>query len=79
MRKQLTAGGHTVGKAHGNGDASIGESPEGGAIEEQGFGWSNPTKTGKVDTVTSGIEGAWTTNPTKWDGGYFEYSTTNGN
>lgn len=70
----LTAGGHTVGKAHGNGDASIlGESPEGGAIEEQGFGWSNPTRTGKGrDAVTSGIEGAWTTNPTKWDGGYFE-------
>jgi catalase-peroxidase len=69
----LTAGGHTVGKAHGNGDASIlGEAPEGAPIEEQGFGWSNPTKTGKGrDTVTSGIEGAWTTNPTKWDSGYF--------
>ncbi|WP_083319338.1 catalase/peroxidase HPI [Flavobacterium crassostreae] len=70
----LTAGGHTVGKAHGNGDASIlGESPEGAPIEEQGFGWNNPTKSGKgADTVTSGIEGAWTTNPTKWDSGYFE-------
>lgn len=70
----LTAGGHTVGKAHGNGDATIlGESPEGAPVEEQGFGWSNPTNSGKGrDTVTSGIEGAWTTHPTKWDGGYFE-------
>lgn len=70
----LTAGGHTVGKAHGNGDASVlGPNPEGAPIENQGFGWENPTRTGVgADTVTSGIEGAWTTNPTKWDNGYFE-------
>ncbi|CAM3494213.1 catalase/peroxidase HPI [Flavobacterium gelidilacus] len=69
----LAAGGHTVGKAHGNGDASVlGREPEAGEIENQGFGWKNPTKTGVgVDSVTSGIEGAWTTNPTKWDNGYF--------
>jgi len=70
----LTAGGHTVGKAHGNGDASIlGPEPEAAAIEEQGFGWSNPTGTGKGrEAVTSGLEGAWTTNPTQWDNGYFD-------
>src|SRR5690606_20893227 len=70
----LTAGGHTVGKAHGNGDASIlGPNPEAAGVEEQGFGWSNPTRTGKGrDTVTSGLEGAWTTHPTKWDNGFFE-------
>ena len=70
----LTAGGHTVGKMHGNGDASIlGNNPEAAAIEEQGLGWSNPTRTGVGrDAVTSGIEGAWTTHPTKWDNGYFE-------
>jgi len=70
----LTAGGHTVGKTHGNGDASIlGSSPEDASVEEQGFGWSNPTRTGKGrDTVTSGLEGAWTTHPTKWDNGFFE-------
>ena len=70
----LTAGGHTVGKAHGNGDASIlGESPEGAEIENQGFGWMNPKGNGNAgDTVTSGLEGAWTTNPTTWDNGYFE-------
>jgi len=70
----LTAGGHTVGKTHGNGDASIlGPDPESAPVEEQGFGWSNPTGTGKGrDTVTSGIEGAWTTHPTKWDNGFFE-------
>tara|TARA_R110002072_G_scaffold47652_7_gene130896 strand:- start:305 stop:2416 length:2112 start_codon:yes stop_codon:yes gene_type:complete len=69
----LTAGGHTVGKAHGNGDASkLGESPEGAEIQEKGFGWKNPKGNGNAgDTVTSGIEGAWTTNPTKWDNGYF--------
>ena len=70
----LTAGGHTVGKAHGNGDASkLGAEPEGAAIEEQGFGWSN-SQNGGVGrhTITSGIEGAWTTNPTKWDNGYFK-------
>lgn len=70
----LTAGGHTVGKTHGNGDASIlGPDPEAAPVEEQGFGWSNPTRTGKGrDTITSGLEGAWTTHPTKWDNGFFE-------
>jgi catalase-peroxidase len=70
----LTAGGHTVGKAHGNGyAANLGESPEGASIEEQGLGWINHKTRGVGrDTVTSGIEGAWTTNPTKWDNGYFE-------
>ncbi|MEZ4911790.1 MAG: catalase/peroxidase HPI [Saprospiraceae bacterium] len=69
----LTAGGHTVGKAHGNGDASIlGPSPEGADVENQGFGWSNPKGNGNgYDSVTSGIEGAWTTNPTRWDNEYF--------
>ncbi|USD51029.1 catalase/peroxidase HPI [Vibrio sp. SCSIO 43153] len=69
----LTAGGHTVGKAHGNGDASVlGPEPEGAEIEDQGFGWLNKTSRGiGRDTVTSGVEGAWTTNPTKWDNGYF--------
>jgi catalase-peroxidase len=70
----LTAGGHTVGKTHGNGDASIlGPDPESAPVEEQGLGWKNPTRTGVGrDTVTSGLEGAWTTYPTKWDNGYFE-------
>ncbi|TVQ78571.1 MAG: catalase/peroxidase HPI [Flavobacteriales bacterium] len=70
----LTAGGHTVGKCHGNGDAGkLGESPEGAEVHEQGFGWANPQGEGNAgDTVTSGIEGAWTTNPTKWDNGYFD-------
>ncbi len=70
----LTAGGHTVGKAHGNGDAALlGESPEGGDIKDQGFGWMNPKGKGHGgDTVTSGLEGAWTTYPTQWDNGYFE-------
>lgn len=69
----LTAGGHTVGKAHGNGDASkLGPNPEAADVTEQGFGWSNPNQSGKGRfTVTSGIEGAWTTHPTKWDNGYF--------
>ncbi len=70
----LTAGGHTVGKAHGNGNAAnLGPEPEGAGIEEQGLGWMNHRSRGVGrDTVTSGIEGAWTTNPTKWDGGYFD-------
>jgi len=70
----LTAGGHTVGKCHGNGDASLlGPAPEGAAVEEQGLGWINKTKRGiGRDTVTSGLEGAWTTHPTKWDNGYFD-------
>jgi len=70
----LVAGGHTFGKAHGAGPASnVGREPEGASIEEQGLGWKNAYKTGKgVDTITSGIEGAWTANPTKWDTGYFD-------
>jgi catalase-peroxidase len=69
----LTAGGHTVGKCHGNGDASkLGPGPEAANLEEQGFGWRNPQGTGHgADTVSSGLEGAWTANPTKWDNGYF--------
>jgi catalase-peroxidase len=69
----LTAGGHTVGKCHGNGDASLlGPNPEAAGIEEQGLGWQS--KDGKGigrHTVSSGLEGAWTTHPTKWDNGYF--------
>jgi len=70
----LTAGGHTVGKAHGNGNAAhLGPAPEGAPIEEQGLGWQNHTSRGiGRDTVTSGIEGAWTTHPTRWDNGYFD-------
>ncbi len=70
----LTAGGHTVGKAHGNGDAAkLGPAPEGAELHEQGLGWMNHTSRGiGRDTVTSGIEGAWTTNPTRWDNGYFK-------
>jgi catalase-peroxidase len=69
----LTAGGHTVGKCHGAGDAALlGPEPEGAGLEDQGLGWLNKTKRGVGrDTVSSGIEGAWTTNPTKWDNGYF--------
>ncbi len=69
----LTAGGHTVGKAHGNGDASVlGPSPEGAPVEHQGFGWINPKGKGNAeDTVTSGLEGAWTTHPNKWNHSYF--------
>ena len=70
----LTAGGHTVGKAHGNGKATNnGPAPEGAPIEEAGLGWMNhTTRSIGRNTVTSGIEGAWTTNPTVWDNGYFE-------
>ena len=70
----LTAGGHTIGKAHGNGDAGLlGASPEGAGVEEQGLGWNNHTSRGiGRNTVTSGIEGAWTAHPTKWDNGYFD-------
>ena len=69
----LTAGGHTVGKAHGNGDASVlGPNPEGADVVEQGLGWRNPRGKGfGGDAVTSGLEGAWTTHPTRWDNGYF--------
>ncbi len=70
----LTAGGHTVGKAHGNGSAAkLGPAPEGAPIEEQGLGWMNHQARGiGRGTVTSGIEGAWTSHPTKWDNGYFQ-------
>ncbi len=70
----LTAGGHTVGKCHGNGDPSLlSPEPEAGALEEQGLGWNNHTKRGiGHDAVTSGLEGAWTTHPTQWDNGYFD-------
>ena len=70
----LTAGGHTVGKAHGNGDAKkLGPVPEAADLFEQGLGWNNlQTRGVGRDTVSSGIEGAWTTHPTKWDNGYFK-------
>ncbi len=70
----LTAGGHTVGKAHGNGRAErLEPAPEGAEVQDQGLGWLNKTSRGiGRDTVTSGIEGAWTTNPTRWDNGYFK-------
>lgn len=70
----LTAGGHTVGKCHGNGKAeNLGPEPEASELQEQGLGWNNKTSRGVGrDTVTSGIEGAWTTNPTQWDNGYFD-------
>ena len=70
----LVAGGHTFGKCHGAGDAELVETePEGAPIEQMGFGWTNKHGTGLgADTITSGLEGAWTSNPTKWDNGYFE-------
>ena len=70
----LIAGGHTFGKCHGAGDVSlVGPEPEGAAIEEQGLGWKNRYGSGKGgDTITSGLEGAWTTEPAKWDNNYFE-------
>ena len=70
----LTAGGHTFGKAHGAGDdALVGVEPEGASIEEMGLGWKNRHASGVgVDTITSGIEGPWTTNPIQWDMGYLE-------
>ena len=70
----LTAGGHTVGKTHGNGDAAnLGPEPEAAPVEAQGLGWANPHQTGVGRyAVTSGLEGAWTTHPTKWDNGFFE-------
>ncbi len=69
----LIAGGHTVGKCHGNGDASaLGPKPEAADVAEQGLGWRNPAGQGfGRDTVSSGLEGAWTTHPTRWDNGYF--------
>lgn len=71
----LTCGGHTVGKAHGGGDhANIGGEPESTGVEAQGFGWANPGQDAKAtNSFTSGIEGAWTKNPTQWDMGYFDY------
>ena len=70
----LTAGGHTFGKCHGAGDAElVGTEPEGASIEQQGFGWISSHGSGKAeDAITSGLEGAWTSNPTKWDMGYFD-------
>jgi len=71
----LTAGGHTFGKCHGAGNPAtyVGREPEGADIAEQGLGWKNSLGTGHGDdAITSGIEGAWTNNPTQWDGGYFE-------
>jgi catalase-peroxidase len=70
----LVAGGHTFGKCHGAGDAAlVGPEPEGASIEEQGLGWKSGFGSGKGEhTITSGIEGAWTTNPIKWDNGYFD-------
>ena len=70
----LTAGGHTFGKAHGAGDAGlVGAEPEGASIEEMGLGWKNAHGTGKGrDSITSGLEGAWTANPIQWDNGYFD-------
>ena len=70
----LTAGGHTVGKTHGNGSAAnLGPAPEGADVQEQGLGWMNHSTRGVGrDTVTSGIEGAWTSHPTRWDNGYFD-------
>lgn len=70
----LTAGGHTFGKTHGAGDADlVGVEPEAAPMEQMGFGWKNDHGSGKGrDTITSGLEGAWTANPTKWDNGYFD-------
>ena len=70
----LIAGGHTFGKAHGGGNPDlVGAEPEGASLEEQGFGWRNANGTGMGDdTVTSGLEGAWTNNPTQWDNGFFD-------
>src|SRR5260370_25308498 len=71
----LIAGGHTFGKAHGAADPNkyVGREPEGAGIEEQGLGWASSFGSGKgVDAISSGLEGAWTTNPVKWDNNYLE-------
>ena len=70
----LTAGGHTFGKCHGAGDATlVGPDPEAASIENQGLGWKSQFGSGRAsDTITSGLEGAWTSNPTQWDNGYFD-------
>ena len=71
----LIVGGHTVGKAHGAAPAAqyVGPEPEGASLEEQGLGWKNRFGSGKgADTITSGLEGAWTKNPTKWDNGFLD-------
>lgn len=70
----LTAGGHTIGKAHGNGKAEVlGKAPEAADLQQQGLGWFNPTGTGNQEnSMASGIEGAWTAEPTKWDNGFFD-------
>jgi catalase-peroxidase len=70
----LIAGGHSFGKTHGSGDAAlVGREPEGASIEEQGLGWTNSFGSGKGgDTITSGLEGAWTTTPAKWSNNFFE-------
>ena len=70
----LVAGGHTFGKGHGAGpDSNVGSEPEGASLEEMGFGWTSSYNSGKgSDTITSGFEGAWTSNPTQWDNGYFD-------
>ena len=70
----LVAGGHTFGKGHGAGpDDNVGPEPEGASMEEMGFGWTSSYASGKgSDTITSGFEGAWTSNPTQWDNGYFD-------
>ena len=70
----LVAGGHTFGKAHGAGaEDHVQSEPEGAPLEEMGFGWTSTYGSGVgSDTITSGIEGAWTANPTQWDNGYFD-------
>ena len=80
-RPALIAGGHTFGKAHGAADASkyVGPKPEGASIEKQGFGWKNTFSSGKgAHAISSGLQGAWTTNPVKWDTNYFENPKTGG-
>ena len=72
----LIAGGHTFGKCHGAGDAAcVGPEPEAAGIEEQGLGWKSTHASGHgADAITSGLEGAWTPNPTAWDNGFFRHA-----